>query len=86
MRIALSAEGDRVRLVVADEGPGVPETARARLFDRFFRADPQRPGAGGLGLSVVRWVAGLHGGSVRLLDEEPGVAFAVDLPRGDTTA
>ena len=85
LRIALSEAADRVQLVVADEGPGVPETARARLFDRFFRADPQRPGTGGLGLSVVRWVAELHGGSVRLLDEEPGVAFVVDLPRGDTT-
>lgn len=82
VRISLASEAGWARLVVADEGPGVPEEARARLFDRFFRADPQRPGTGGLGLAVVRWVVELHGGRVQLLAERQGAAFAVELPCG----
>jgi two-component system, OmpR family, sensor histidine kinase MprB len=54
-----------VALEVADEGPGIPESDRARVFDRFYRADTSRtmPGSG-LGLAIVRQVAVRHGGAV----------------------
>lgn len=81
VRVALYPDGEGARLVVADDGPGVAPENRTRVFERFFRADTaSQGGTGGLGLSVVRWVADLHGGSVRLLEAERGAAFEVTLP------
>jgi signal transduction histidine kinase len=72
---------EQISLVVADRGLGVRPEDRERLFERFFRGGPASgSGVGGIGLSVVRWVAEAHGGSVRLLDREPGAAFEVVLP------
>ncbi|SHI53031.1 hypothetical protein SAMN02745194_00504 [Roseomonas rosea] len=74
-RIRLSAEaaGPMVRITVADEGPGLPPADRARAGERFFRADNARATPGyGLGLSLVRAVAGLHGGDLILADAHPG--------------
>jgi signal transduction histidine kinase len=81
--VALRAEEreDGVRLLVEDGGPGVAAADRERLFGRFYRAGRSPDGGvGGLGLSVVRWVAERHGGLVRLLDRERGAAFEVLLP------
>ena len=60
---------------VSDEGPGLAAEDRARAGERFFRADPSRalPGSG-LGLSLVKAVAALHGGELRLGDAVPGAA------------
>ena len=64
-------------LEVADHGPGVPTADRARIFDRFWRG-ARTPGAAGLGLSIVREMAELHGGSVSLHDNRPhGSAFRI---------
>ena len=64
----------RVRFAVSDRGPGVPDYARERVFERFYSLP--RPGGGarssGLGLSFVREVAGLHGGEARLDNREDG--------------
>ena len=82
IEISVEARGGFLRLVVADQGRGVPGPDRSRIFERFFR-NVQEPGhhnVGGLGLSVVRWVSEVHGGSVRLLDQGPGAAFEVLLP------
>ncbi len=57
--------GDHVRLAIEDEGPGVQETDRERVFERF--ASGASDGAG-LGLAIVREVARAHGGSVRFAD------------------
>lgn len=73
-----SADG-RVRVCVADDGPGVPSADQAKVFQRFFTT---RPGAGtGLGLPLVRAVAEAHGGTA-WVDEGPlgGAAFWLDLP------
>jgi signal transduction histidine kinase len=61
--------------MVQDEGPGLAPEDRARAGERFFRADPSRalPGSG-LGLSLVKAVAALHGGELRLGDAQPGAA------------
>jgi signal transduction histidine kinase len=74
-RIRLSTEASEtaLRITVADEGPGLPDVDRARAGERFFRADNARATPGyGLGLSLVRAVAGLHGGELALADAHPG--------------
>lgn len=63
-------------LVVQDDGAGVPEPDRERIFDRFVTT---RPGGNGLGLSTSREIAEAHGGSLRL-GEGPGARFVVVLP------
>ncbi|WP_237565567.1 sensor histidine kinase [Ornithinimicrobium cavernae] len=80
---------DRAVIEVADHGPGIPPDAAARVFERFYRADPSRsrePGRGGgtgLGLSIVASIVARHGGTVR---HQPtpggGATFRVELPRG----
>jgi signal transduction histidine kinase len=69
------------RLVVADNGPGVPPEERGRVFDRFYRVEASRttPGSG-LGLAMVAAVARLHGAQVRLEDAEPGLRATVVFP------
>lgn len=73
--LAAEAADGFVRISVADQGPGLPEADRARVGERFFRADSARstPGSG-LGLSLVRAVAQLHGGGLDLADAQPGEA------------
>jgi two-component system, OmpR family, sensor histidine kinase ChvG len=80
------ASGSEVVLQVSDEGPGIPEGNRDRIFDRFFTFRPgeKRSGGGhtGLGLAIVRAVVEGYGGSIRLLDDTaPGTVFEVRLPR-----
>jgi signal transduction histidine kinase len=69
---------------VADRGPGIPEEVRARVFERFFRADPSRSrasGGSGLGLSIVAAIAAAHGGRVEAESPEGGGAtFRILLP------
>ena len=77
--------GDAEVLVVEDDGPGVAAEHRARVFDRFYRADPvrTRDGAGtGLGLAIVRSVTEEHGGTVELDEAGAGARFVVRLPVG----
>jgi two-component system OmpR family sensor kinase len=76
------------RISISDQGPGIPEEAQSRLFERFFRADSSRartePGAGGagLGLSIARWVAEAHGGRLDLVrSDAAGTLFTAILPR-----
>jgi two-component system sensor histidine kinase KdpD len=69
--VAASAEGDVVRLVVLDRGPGVPAAHRERAFERFARLDPNASGAG-LGLFLARGLARGMGGDVSLADREDG--------------
>ncbi|PZG12163.1 sensor histidine kinase, partial [Nonomuraea aridisoli] len=83
-----SAEGDGVRLVVADSGPGIPAEARARVFERFSRLDAGRAadaGGAGLGLAIVKEIVELHGGSIRI-DDCAGCRMVVDLPGRLTVA
>lgn len=75
-----------VQVSVADDGPGLPEADRAHAGERFFRADAARstPGSG-LGLSLVRAVAALHGGGFLLEDAHegratPGLRVTLRLP------
>jgi heavy metal sensor kinase len=68
------------RVVVEDEGPGVPPELRERVFDRFFRADASRTratGGSGLGLAIARDIVAAHDGRVWIRDDG---AFVVELP------
>lgn len=75
-----------VQLVVEDRGIGIPEEHARRVFERFHRVDPSRAaesGGAGLGLSIVRRIARLHGGDVTLEGVRPqGARFVLSLPRG----
>lgn len=75
---------DRIRIVVANDGPSIPEADRERIFKRFYRgsSDPATPGAG-LGLSIVRSLVELHGGRIRAFHPPMGgAAFEIDWPYG----
>lgn len=78
-------DGVRVELRVCDRGTGVPEAQRERIFEPFYRmpGHAEREGGVGLGLSLVRQIAQLHGGQVRC-NERPGggSCFSISLPVG----
>jgi two-component system OmpR family sensor kinase len=85
--VALSArrvEPDRVQIVVEDDGPGIPQTERERIFEPFYRLDRSRDratGGFGLGLSIARKAINLHGGSLVVEDSALGGArFVIVLP------
>jgi two-component system, NtrC family, sensor histidine kinase HupT/HoxJ len=78
IRLLVRPEGGRAVLVVADNGPGVPEAERAMIFDPFFTTKPVGRGTG-LGLSISHKIAEEHGGSLVLAEGE-GASFRLDLP------
>jgi signal transduction histidine kinase len=64
VHVTVVAEGSSALLAVEDSGPGVPAELRGRIFDRFFRGADGRGAGSGLGLSIVRRIVELHGGTV----------------------
>ncbi|WP_240917817.1 cell wall metabolism sensor histidine kinase WalK [Phycicoccus sp. HDW14] len=75
--------GPGARVVVRDDGPGIPPEDRERIFERMVRLDDARSrdlGGSGLGLPIARGLARAHGGELRLLDDHPGAAFELTLP------
>lgn len=80
--IDLKDRADAVEIIVGDNGPGIAEEDRERVLKRFVRLEKSRTEPGtGLGLSLVQAVARLHGGSVRLEDNAPGLRVVLTLPR-----
>jgi hypothetical protein len=75
-------QGDRIRLSVADSGPGIAASDRGRVLERFVRLEQSRsePGSG-LGLSLAAAIARLHGGELTLEDNHPGLVSIISLPR-----
>ena len=82
--IGVSQYDGLVRLVVDDDGPGVPDGDRERVFDRFTRLDDARAvstGGTGLGLAIARDIAVAHGGTIRCeTAPQGGARFVVELP------
>jgi signal transduction histidine kinase len=81
VEIAVKQDRDVVTFRIADNGTGIAEADRSRVTERFVRLEESRskPGAG-LGLSLVSAVAQLHGGTLELADNEPGLAASLSLP------
>jgi signal transduction histidine kinase len=85
LRESITVAAQRVdgeaRIVVADHGPGIPEAERTHVLERFVRLETARSRPGfGLGLSLAAAVARLHGGSILLEDNEPGLRVVLALP------
>lgn len=81
--LGLRREGAGLVLWVDDNGPGVPEAERGRIFARFYRAERSRTSPGnGLGLAMVAAVAELHGGRAVAEDAGPGLRVEMRLPGG----
>jgi signal transduction histidine kinase len=80
--VKAGSEGERITLTVEDRGPGIPEADRGRVVERFVRLEKSRsePGSG-LGLSLAAAVARLHGGELKLEDNDPGLRSVITLPR-----
>ncbi len=88
--VRLQTDGERYGLEVADTGPGIPEDLQPHIFERFVRADVARShdnnenhetGGAGLGLSIARWIAEEHGGSLELARSSvDGSVFVLRLP------
>ncbi|WP_327036831.1 sensor histidine kinase [Microbacterium sp. CH12i] len=88
--IGVKTEGDVVEIAVSDQGIGIAESDRDRIFERFYRADEarsRRTGGTGLGLSIVKHATQRHGGEVRLWSRPSrGSTFTMVLPRIDAPA
>lgn len=74
-------EGEKIRIGIADSGPGIPPEKRPGVIERFVRLDESRSKPGlGLGLSLVAAIAKLHGGELVLEDNAPGLRAALVIP------
>ncbi|GLZ02190.1 ATP-binding protein [Actinoplanes sp. NBRC 103695] len=71
VRITAEQRGDRLLVVVADEGEGIPAADRERVFERFTRGERATSGGTGLGLAIARWVVQLHKGTIAIADPAP---------------
>ncbi len=81
IHISLARSEECWELAVADNGPGIPGKDRDRVLERFQRLEPSRAAPGnGLGLSLVRAVAGLHRAELILSDNNPGLRIVLRLP------
>jgi len=81
IKISLRADGGCAVLAIADSGPGIAESDLPFIFDRFFRGRGGRESGSGLGLSLCREIAGLHGGELIATNQAAGGAeFRVVLP------
>ncbi|MFN7982112.1 MAG: ATP-binding protein [Vicinamibacterales bacterium] len=82
--VRTSRHADAVAIDILDQGPGIPESDRSRVFERFYRVDKSRardPGGTGLGLAIVKHLVDLHGGRVSVTNRpEGGAQFTVELP------
>ena len=83
VQVTAKEEAGHAQWIVEDNGIGIPEDAKDRVFERFYRVDKARSrqsGGTGLGLSIAKEIVALHQGSLRILDKEgPGLAVCLEL-------
>jgi two-component system, OmpR family, sensor kinase len=88
LKLSLAQQRNEYLISVSDNGPGIPDEAKPRIFERFYRADKARSrsvetdgGGAGLGLAISRWIAEAHGGSLELThSDHSGTTFLIKLP------
>lgn len=88
VRAGLARHNGTYEITVADTGTGIPADSRDKVFERFYRVDKARAraeilqgGGAGLGLSIARWIAEAHNGSLQLKDsDQTGSTFVASLP------
>ena len=84
IRVTAGSEGETVWMEVADDGIGIPEADRSRIFERFYRVDKARSresGGTGLGLSIATEIVQRHHGTLTLVDRPgPGTTVRLELP------
>ncbi|OYW45304.1 MAG: sensor histidine kinase [Sphingomonadales bacterium 32-68-7] len=86
--IRLERQGERIVATFCDQGPGIPETEREKVFTRFHSVRPEDEGFGhhsGLGLAIARTIAQAHDGSLTVADrgdEHRGACLVLELPAG----
>lgn len=78
IEVVASRSGKIARIVLADDGPGIPERARVFLFQAFQGS--VRKGGTGLGLAIARELVVAHGGEIRLIEAERGTRFEIEIP------
>lgn len=82
IEVLAGCAADRVVLTFSDDGPGIPEDERSKVFQRLYRIDKSRTTSGsGLGLSLVKAIADLHGAEITIGDNVQGLKIAVAFPR-----
>lgn len=84
VRLGLSKSATQAQIMIADTGIGIPEDDLPYIFDRFYRVDKARTrahGGSGLGLSIVKWIVDVHGGTIEVDSKVgKGTTFHVTLP------
>ena len=81
--VSLSQEGASLRLQVADDGKGIPEADRDKIFDMFYQSeeDSRSMGGSGIGLYLVDQYVKMHGGTIQVADNQPrGTVFTIEIP------
>jgi len=74
IKVSLRSSGTQTEVIVSDNGPGIAEEYRLKVFQRFYRLEQSRTTPGnGLGLSIVAAIVDLHGGTLALADNNPGL-------------
>ena len=80
INVSLQSSGTQTEFIVADNGPGIPDAYRHKVFQRFYRLEQSRTTPGnGLGLSIVAAIADLHEGTLSLFDNKPGLKIVLSL-------
>ena len=83
IQTAVEIRGDHVSVSVTDTGPGILAAELPQVFQRFYRGTSARNVSGsGLGLSLVKAVVELHGGTIEATNTGPGLSIALDIPTG----
>ena len=84
VRMAPRSDGEGLVIEISDNGPGIPESERIRVFERFYRIDKARSraaGGAGLGLAIARWAVEINGGTISFRDKDgPGTLCRIILP------
>jgi two-component system sensor histidine kinase BaeS len=84
IRVSLSCKNQQAVLAIHDSGPGIPEEALQKIFQRFYRGDRSRSregGGTGLGLTIARQLAQAHGGDLTAAnDPQGGATFTLTIP------